>query len=143
MARLDKFHPHVREALLNAKWSITHDPYVLKLANKKGIKRNYPIDLVAEKLIAAQKDKFLIAVEVKTFGGSSVMHDFHEALGQYMDYLVGLKVQEPERKLYVAVTEKAHKEIVDNPLAALSVEHYMISFLIFNPLTKTIVKWIN
>lgn len=71
------------------------------------------------------------------------MSDFHEALGQYMDYLVGIRIQEPDRKLYVAITEKAYQEILDNPLAALSVKRYEIPFLIFDPLTKTIVRWTN
>lgn len=143
MARLDKFHYHVKKALEKAGWEITHDPYVLKLKNEKGIKREYPIDLGAEKLIAAQRGTMIIAVEVKTFGGSSVINDFHRALGQYMDYLVGLKVQEPERKLFVAISERAYQDILDNPLAALSVEHYELPLLIFDPMTKSIIEWIN
>lgn len=143
MARLDKFHHHVKEALEKDGWEITHDPYVLKLKNEKGTKREYPIDLGAEKLIAAQRGATIIAVEIKTFGGSSVISDFHTALGQYMDYIVGLQVQEPERKLFIAVSEAAYQDILDNPLSALSVEHYDIPFLLFNPITKTVVAWIN
>lgn len=143
MARLDKFHAHVKEAIEKDGWTITHDPYILRLRGEVNTKRDYPIDLAAEKLIAAQKDKEIIAVEVKTFGGSSVIHDFHEALGQYMDYLVGLSVQEPERKLFLAITDQAYQEILSNPLASLSVKHYKIPIILFDPITQRITQWIT
>jgi hypothetical protein len=44
------------------------------------------IDLGAEKLIAAEKDGSYIAVEVKSFLQSSVLSDFHTALGQFLNY---------------------------------------------------------
>ena len=49
------------------------------------------IDLGAEKFIAAEKDHEKIVVEIKSFSGSSVITDFHEALGQYRNYLIALK----------------------------------------------------
>ncbi len=50
MAAKDKYHVQVRRALEKEDWTITHDPYFLKL---EGV--NYPVDLGAEKMIAAQK----------------------------------------------------------------------------------------
>ncbi|QDK81376.1 hypothetical protein EXU85_23305 [Spirosoma sp. KCTC 42546] len=49
MAR-DIFHPIVREVLLNDGWTITHDPYPIRV---KG--RSYEVDLGAEQLVAAEK----------------------------------------------------------------------------------------
>ncbi len=71
------------------------------------------------------------------------MDDYHKALGQFMDYLLGLQIQEPERKLYVAITKDTHAEILENPLASLSIEHYQIPLVLFDPLTKTILQWIR
>ena len=51
MAAKDKYHVQVRHALEKEDWTITHDPYFLKL---EGV--NYPVDLGAEKMIAAQKE---------------------------------------------------------------------------------------
>lgn len=42
------------------------------------------IDLGAEQMTAAQRDKELIAVEIKSFLGNSYVYDFYQALGQYV-----------------------------------------------------------
>jgi len=99
MSRRDKYHYNVKEALEKEGWEITHDPYVLKITDEEGKEYKFPVDLGAEKLIAAQKGKEKIAVEVKTLEGASLITDYHRALGQYLDYLVGLKVQEPSRSI--------------------------------------------
>lgn len=143
MSRRDTFHYHCREALEKDGWTITDDPYLLKFTDSQSRNRDYPIDLGAEKLIAAEKGPEKIAVEIKTFGGSSTIDDYHKALGQYMDYLLGLKLQEPERKLYVAVTVQAFKEIQANPLAKLSVEHYKLPLILFDSTSKTIKQWVK
>jgi XisH protein len=66
MAR-DIFHPIAREALEKEGWTITHDPYLVKL---KG--RAHEVDLAAEQLVAAEKDAVKIAVEVKSFVSQSI-----------------------------------------------------------------------
>ncbi len=76
MSRKDKFHDHVREALEKDGWEITHDPYMLTLLDDTGRKRDYPIDLGAENILAAERGNVKIAVEIKTFGGSSTITDF-------------------------------------------------------------------
>jgi hypothetical protein len=43
MAAKDKYHQQVRRALEKDGWTITHDPYILKMV---GV--NFPIDLGAE-----------------------------------------------------------------------------------------------
>jgi len=98
---------------------------------------------LAEKLIAAQKGKDKIAIEVKTFEGASLITDYHRALGQYMDYLVGLRVQEPSRKLYLAVSEMAYEGLMKNPLSKLSLELYKINVLIVDVTSNNIIKWIE
>jgi hypothetical protein len=45
----DKFHELVRDALERDGWTITDDPFVLRLADKKMV-----ADLGAERLIAAE-----------------------------------------------------------------------------------------
>jgi hypothetical protein len=50
MAAKDKYHQQVRQALENDGWTITHDPYFLRM---EGV--NFPVDLGAERLLAAQK----------------------------------------------------------------------------------------
>lgn len=61
----DRFHDHVRTALENDGWMITHDPYKILIGRRKGY-----IDLGAE-LIGAEKELEKIAVEIKSFLGLS------------------------------------------------------------------------
>ena len=143
MSRLDKYHYNVREALEKDGWEITHDPYNLTLTDDEGKEYDFPVDLGAEKLIAAQKGKEKIAIEVKTFGGASLITDYHRALGQYMDYLVGLEVQEPSRKLYLGVPEEAYIGLMKNPLSKLSLERFKVNVLIVDVESNNVVKWIE
>jgi hypothetical protein len=73
----DIFHQIVKVALEKEGWIITHDPYLLET-----LATTLNIDLGAEKIIGAQRDKDLIAVEIKSFLGNSYVYDFHLALGQ-------------------------------------------------------------
>jgi hypothetical protein len=73
----DKLHNIVEVALVKDGW-----------INIKSITLNYEgtdlgIDIIADKLISAEKENLKIAVEVKSFGNPSVTYDFHQALGQY------------------------------------------------------------
>ena len=72
MAAKDKYHQYVIEALEKEDWTITHDPYVIESQNVI-----FQVDLGAEKVIAAQKNEFKIAVEVKSFLKDSAVSEFH------------------------------------------------------------------
>jgi hypothetical protein len=80
MAR-DKFHENVRTALLKEGWQITDDPFRIPIDGS-----HLDVDLAAEMVFAAERAGQKIAVEVKGFLGKSFIHDFHEAMGQYLDY---------------------------------------------------------
>lgn len=60
-----------------------------------------------------------------------------------MDYLAGLELQEPDRKLYLAVSENGYKKILANPLAKVSLNRYKVCVIVFNHFTNTISKWID
>ena len=68
----DKYHDLVRSALEKDGWTITHDPFKIKLGKRRGY-----IDLAAEKaIIAAEKDNEKIAVEIKSFSTPSDLDAF-------------------------------------------------------------------
>ena len=71
MAAKDKIHDAVKNALINDGWTVTDDPYTLAYAEDVTVF----VDLGAERVIAAQREQEKIAVEVKTFGGPSAIHD--------------------------------------------------------------------
>jgi hypothetical protein len=137
MAARDKYHYECKIALEKEGWIITHDPYNLRVEGT----RNYPIDLGAEKIIAAEKGNQKIAVEIKSFLQDSLTHAFHEASGQYLAYFLGLTRQDPERELYLAVPEEEYKELEQIPLVQMVVAHINIRFIVFNPALSTIVLW--
>lgn len=55
------------------------------------------IDLGAQRLTAAQKDRDKIAVEVKNFVSASKISEFHMALGQFINYRTALRAEDPNR----------------------------------------------
>ena len=137
MAR-DKYHYHVREALVKDGWTITDDPYYII---SPGL--NYPVDLGAEKIIGAIKENKKIAVEIKSFLADSLPNEFHTALGQYLDYESGIEDQEPDREIYLAMPIGAWQKIQKIPLLLKNVNKYTVDLLIYDIGTKTIVEWIK
>ena len=98
MSAKDTYHDVVRDALEKEDWIVTDDPLQIRFLDVE-----LRIDLGAERVIAAERDNEKIAVEIKSFLGSSAISDFHSALGQYLDYHEGLIHEDPKRSLYLAV----------------------------------------
>ncbi len=139
MPARDRYHYEFRTALEKEGWTITNDPYGLKIESK----RTYPIDIGAERLLAAQKGKEKIAVEIKSFLQDSIASAFHEASGQYIGYFLGLQVQEPDRTLYLAIPSEVFAEMENMALVQMVAEHLKIKFIVFSPFEKSIEKWIH
>ena len=136
MAR-DLFHKIVKTALEKEGWKITHDPYHLRY----GIADLY-IDLAAEQAIAAEKDNQKIAVEIKSFVGSSTISEFHTALGQFLNYRIVLEATgETDRQLFLAVPKDVYLTFLQFEPAAIVIERYNISLLIYDPNNERIDQW--
>lgn len=134
----DIFHNTVKKALEKDGWKITHDPYLLET-----LATTINVDLGAEKMIAAQRNKELIAVEIKSFLGNSYVYDFHLALGQYMNYMRALKKKEPERKLILAVPQNAYKSFFAKEEVAEALRDFGVNLLVFDDKNASILQWIN
>ena len=138
MAR-DIFHPIVREALEKDGWIITDDPYLLRV---KG--RNYEVDLGAEQLVAAEKGLTKIAIEIKSFTLPSFPYEFHAVLGQYLNYQTFMKIQEPDRVLYLAVARSVYeKHFVMDEATQFIVDKFGINLVIFDIDNKVIEQWVT
>ncbi len=135
----DKYHQHVRTALENEGWIITHDPYKIMLGRRRGY-----IDLGAEKeVIAAEKQGEKIAVEIKSFVGHSDLDDFEDALGQFMLYWRALRQKEPDRVLYLAVPEGFYKRFFDDAFFVETAQEFNVKMVIFNEKNAIIKQWIK
>ena len=138
MSAKDLVHNAAKSALQKDGWTVTHDPLYIDLADGQ-----LQVDLGAERLIAAQRDNELIAVEIKSFVAASAISEFHTALGQFLNYRVALKLKEPSRILYLAVPIAVYQDFFSRQLPKLSVEEYHMKLLVFNPETEEIVQWLN
>lgn len=138
MAR-DIYHLHVRRALEKDGWVITHDPYVLKRVGK----RSREVDLGAEKFIAAERGAEKIALEVKSFLGSSFVYEFNAAFGQYSIYKFFLQQKEPERNLFLAVPEIIFEKEFSSPDIEEICREFGVLICVFNVENEIVVKWIG
>lgn len=136
MPALDIFHESVKAALIKDGWTITHDPYTMTFGQ-----RNVFVDLGAERPIAAEKHGEQIAVEVKSFLGSSDIRELEIAVGQYVFYRSLLARFDPERKLFLAVPESVFNNILSESIARPVIEDLRVALIAFDPQQEVIVKW--
>jgi hypothetical protein len=136
MAR-DKFHDDVRFALENEGWTITDDPLSFKIG-----KVQVQIDLGAERLIAAQRGKDQIAIEIKTFGSLSFITALYEAVGKYIIYRNVLKLTQPERILFLAIPEIVYNRFFEETIIQQMMIEENFKLIIYDHASKIITKWI-
>ena len=137
MSAKDRFHDVVKTALQKDGWRITHDPLTVRI---EGIADMY-IDLGAQKLIAAEQNGQKIAVEVKSFIGTSTISEFHTALGQFINYRYALEVQEPDRVLYLAVPLNAYNDFFTKSFIQSVLQRSQGTLLVYDVEVEEIVKW--
>ena len=138
MPARDFYHDKVRNALIKDRWTITHDPYPLKLGQK-----DLFIDLGAEKILAAEKGNDKIAVEIKSFVGRSVINDAENALGQYLIYRKLLMKKESDRILFMAIDLETLNDTLSDELRELLIKDFDVRLLIFDKQKEEIVEWQN
>ncbi len=136
MSAKDLFHEAVRRGLEKDQWIITDDPLQLEWEEIK-----VKIDLAAERLIAAERGEEKIAVEIKSFIGTSAISDFHTALGQFLNYRIMLEVNEPERLLYLAIPLETYETFFQSQFAQMIINRYQLKFIVYEPVTEEIVQW--
>jgi len=137
MPAKDLYHDIVKNALLKDGWTITHDPYMMSVG-----KKDLFIDLGAEKLLAAEKGQRKIAVEVKSFVGSSEVQDLRNALGQFVLYRHVLQEKEPDRELFLAVRESVFIEVFQEPIGEILIRKGEIRLIVFDKAKEEIRRWI-
>jgi XisH protein len=134
----DFYHNIVKEALIKDEWSITDDPYIIRLGGRDSVEA----DLGAEKMLQAERAGRKIVVEIKSFLNRSLIYDFHGAYGQFAFYQRALEKFEHQRQLYLAMPVDIFTEFSEKPYFKEFMEAEM-NILVFDPFEKIIVQWIN
>jgi hypothetical protein len=135
----DIYHKIVREALEKDGWTITNDPYLIPRTSRKA----FEVDLGAQKFIAAERDLEKIAVEIKSFLGSSMTYDFHAAFGQYGVYRYFMDEKDANRKLFLAITEEIYVSFFCESDVEAICAHFKVNILVFDSSEKQILSWIK
>lgn len=139
MPAKDFYHDFFIQSLVKEGWTITNDPLTLSYGN-----RDLYVDLGAERtVIAAERDKEKIAVEIKSFIGASPVRDLETAVGQYGIYQSVLSEIEPDRVLYLAVPLRVHEGILSERLGRRILTNLNIRLIVFDHKNERIVKWIQ
>ncbi|NEO03395.1 MAG: fatty-acid synthase [Moorea sp. SIO3I7] len=136
MPAKDIYHECVKNALIKDGWTITDDPLSLKWG-----KKDMYVDLGAEQLLAAQRAERKIAVEIKSFLGLSEMNDLEKAIGQYIVYHDVLAEVEPDRELYLAVSQEVASGLFEEPIGELLLKNNRVRLLVFDSEAEDIIKW--
>lgn len=137
MPAKDIYHDTVKFALKKDGWTITHDTLHLTCGEK-----DLFVDLAAEKFVVAQKADRKIAVEIKSFIGSSPVTDLEKALGQYILYQDVLEEVESDRVLYLAIRQSTYKELFCVSIGMILLKKSRLRLIVFNPKKQEIVEWI-
>lgn len=136
MPAKDIYHERVKKALIKDGWQITHDPLFIQSGGA-----DMYVDLGAEQMIAAEKSNEKIAIEIKSFIQNSFISEFHLAIGQYINYRLALKTEEPARTLYLAVSSDVAQESFIIPFVQAALETNQIKYLVYDIEKGVIIKW--
>lgn len=137
MPARDRDHNKVRKALEKDGWTITHDPLFLRHGRK-----DMYVDLGAQQLIGAEKETRKIAVEIKSFLSNSDMDDLEKAMGQFVIYHDVLKIAEPDRTLYLAVSRKISEQVFEQDVGKLMLDNQRLRLMVFDDAREEVLGWI-
>lgn len=107
-----------------------------------GRRKGY-IDLAAEKLLAAQKENEKIAVEIKSFLGTSGVDQFEDALGQFLLYKLALETAAPDHRLYLAIPIGFYDSFFDDSFFVNALKRYGVDVVVFDEEQQLITQWIK
>lgn len=138
MSRRDDLHFPVRRALEKEGWTITHDPLPLTFEDM-----DLEADIGAERMFAAEKAGQKIAVEVKDFDSASATNELQKTMGQLRMYQWALDEEEPDRELFLAISETVYDKHFQKPSFLKAVQRSGIKLLVFNEIEEVILQWIK
>lgn len=93
-------------------------------------------------MIAAEKGELKIAVEVKSFVAKSLIYEFHEVLGQYLNYRRILRLtNQDDRIVILAVPSEAYERLFRKEFVQITLEEEKIQYFVFDTVKNEILSW--
>ena len=140
----DSIHPLVKQALIKNGWQITNDPYVISFGERFLFVDLGAIDnrIMQGGFIAAELKGRQIAVEIKEFRGKSAIADLEQAIGQYVLYRMLLDRVDPERELYLAISDVTYDDLFREPIGELVVQDLPLKLIVVDLSRMEIKQWI-
>lgn len=138
MPAKDAIHDIVKAALIKDGWNITHDPYRIRMGETDVF-----ADLGAEKAIAAEKDKRKIVVEIKSFIGLSMMNELEKAIGKFALYSVWVAKIEPERQVYLAISQRTFNDVFDTVGGRALIQDLRLRMILVALDKQEVTRWIE
>ena len=92
-------------------------------------------------MIAAEKGNEKIVVEIKSFSGDSPVAAFHEAIGQYDNYLIALEDKEPDRILFLAIPKSIYEGFFQEPFIQKVVGRKNIKLIVYSITDEPVLLW--
>jgi len=138
MSRRDALHFSLRRAIEKDGWTVTDDPLVLVLRQTL-----LKADLGAEKFFAAEKQDRKIAVEIKEFDSASVISELEKTIGQLQLYQWALEEQEPERQLFLAVSQEVYCKHFSKQIFQLAIQRNKINLIVYDSMQEEVLQWLR
>ncbi len=127
-----------RDTIIKDGWSITDDPYVISYGDRFKF-----VDLGIEgRFIGAEREDSRIAIEIKEFRGSSAIADLEQAIGQYVLYRLLLNRVDPEREIYLAISDVTYNGIFNEPIGEVVIGDLPLQLLIVDVEKAKVKLWI-
>lgn len=83
-----------------------------------------------------------IAVEVKSFITKSLIYEFHEVLGQYLNYRRILRLtQQEDREVILAVPLEAYERLFRKEFVQITLEEEQVQYFVFDTTKNEILSW--
>ena len=147
MPRRDAIHGLVKQALVKDGWQVTDDPYVISYGERflfvdLAATENERLNGLQGQFIGATKENQTIAVEIKEFRGQSAVASLEQAIGQYVLYRLLLDQVDPERLLYLAVSDLDYDQILSEPIGELVISKLPLNLIVVNRKTVEVQQWI-
>ena len=96
-----------------------------------------------DRSLAAERGSQKIAVEIKTFLRPSFVRELENALGQYILYRNLLSVTDPERELYLAVSDRIYNNFFQKKASQFIVNQNQILIVVVEIQSEVITQWIR